>query len=204
MEFRRVLCRSVSGMFAVAFSLLVGGIIYARVFYRQAVSRAVALERMRAELARAELRGRRAQGNPHFLFKTLNTIDALINENPAAAEDVVTRLADVFRHALTSSGREHTRLADELEFVRAWLAIERARFGDRLRVVEEIEPGLDDVPVPGLLFQPLIENAVRYAVAPRAEGGTITLRVRRDPAGDTLTAEIADDGPGFVPGVRPT
>src|SRR5260221_1409710 len=194
----------VSGMFAVAFSLLVGGIIYARVFYLQAVSRAVALERMRAELARAELRALRAQVNPHFLFNTLNTIAALINENPAAAEDVVTRLADVFRHALTASGREHTRLADELEFVRAWLAIERARFGDRLRVVEEIEPGLDDVPVPGLLFQPLIENAVRYAVAPRSEGGTVWLRVRRDPSGETLTAEIADDGPGFTPGARPT
>jgi signal transduction histidine kinase len=194
----------ISGMFAVAFTLLVGGIIYARVFYRQAVSRAVALERMQAELARAELRALRAQVNPHFLFNTLNTIAALISENPAAAEDVVTRLADVFRHALTASGREHTRLADELEFLRSWLAIERVRFGDRLRVVEEIEAGLDDVPVPGLLFQPLIENAVRYAVAPRPEGGTVWLRVRRDPSGETLTAEIADDGPGFAPGVRPS
>jgi two-component system, LytTR family, sensor kinase len=194
----------ISGMFAVAFTLLVGGIIYARIFYRQAVSRAVALERMQAELARAELRALRAQVNPHFLFNTLNTIAALISENPAAAEDVVTRLADVFRHALTASGREHTRLADELEFLRSWLAIERVRFGDRLRVVEDIEPGLEDVPVPGLLFQPLIENAVRYAVAPRAEGGTVSLRVRRDPSGETLTAEIADDGPGFVPGVRPS
>lgn len=194
----------ISGMFAVAFTVLVGGIIYARVFYRQAVSRAVALERMQAELARAELRALRAQVNPHFLFNTLNTIAALIGENPAAAEDVVTRLADVFRHALTASSREHTRLADELEFLRSWLAIERVRFGDRLRVVEDIEPGLDDVPVPGLLFQPLIENAVRYAVAPRAEGGTVSLRVRRDPSGETLTAEIADDGPGFAPGVRPS
>ena len=193
----------VSGMFAVAFSLLVGGIIYARVFYRQAVSRAVALERMRGELERAELRALRAQVNPHFLFNTLNTIAALIRENPDAAEDVTTRLADVFRHALTASGREHTRLADELEFLRSWLAIEQVRFGDRLRVVEDIEPGLDDVPVPGLLFQPLVENAVRYAVAPRAEGGTVRISVRRDPTGDTLTAEIADDGPGFTPGGRP-
>ncbi len=192
----------VSGMFAVAFSVLVGGIIYARVFYRTAVARAVALERVRSELARAELRALRAQVNPHFLFNTLNTIAALINENPAAAEEVVTRLADVFRHALTASGREHTRLAEELEFLRSWLAIERVRFGDRLRVVEDIEPGLDDVPVPGLLFQPILENAVHYAVAERAEGATLTLRVRRDPSGRTLTAEFADDGPGFVPGAR--
>jgi signal transduction histidine kinase len=192
-----------SGMFAIAFSFLVGGIIYARVFYRAAVARAVALERMRSELERAELRALRAQVNPHFLFNTLNSIAALIHENPAAAEDVVTRLAEVFRHALNASGREHTRLGDELEFLRSWLAIEHVRFGDRLRVVEDVEPGLDDVPVPGLLFQPLVENAVRYAVATRAEGGTITLRVRRDPSGDTLTAEIADDGPGFTPGTRP-
>ncbi len=194
----------VSGLFAVVFSLLVGGIIYARVFYRTAVARAVALERVRSELARAELRALRAQVNPHFLFNTLNTIAALINENPAAAEDVVTRLADVFRHALPASGREHTRLAEELGFLRSWLAIERVRFGDRLRVVEDIEPGLDDVPVPGLLFQPILENAVRYAVAPRAEGATLTLRVQRDPSGRRLTAEFADDGPGFVPGARPS
>ena len=192
-----------SGMFAIAFTFLVGGIIYARVFYRAAVARAVALERMRSQLERAELRALRAQVNPHFLFNTLNSIAALIHENPAAAEDVVTRLADVFRHALTASGREHTRLAEELEFLRSWLAIEHVRFGDRLRVVEDVEPGLDEVPVPGLLFQPLIENAVRYAVAPRAEGGTITLRVRRDPSGKTITAEVADDGPGFTPGARP-
>ena len=192
----------VSGMFAVAFSLLIGGIIYARIFYQQAVSRAVALERMRGELERAELRALRAQVNPHFLFNTLNTIAALIRENPDAAEDVTTRLADVFRHALSASSREHTRLADELEFLRSWLAIERVRFGDRLRVIEHVDAGLDDVPVPGLLFQPLVENAVRYAVAPRSEGGTVTIRVVRDPSGDTLTAEISDDGPGFVPGGR--
>jgi len=193
----------ISGMFAIAFSLLVGGIIYARVFYRSAVARAVALERMRSELERAELRALRAQVNPHFLFNTLNTIAALIGENPSAAEDVVTRLADVLRHALTASAREHTRLADELDFLRSWLAIERVRFGDRLRVVEDVEAGLDDVPVPGLLFQPLVENAVRYAVAPRAKGGTVWVRVRRDPGGETFTTEIADDGPGFLPGARP-
>jgi LytS/YehU family sensor histidine kinase len=191
-----------SGMFALVFSLLVGGLIYARVFYRQAVSRAVALERMRSELTRAELRALRAQVNPHFLFNTLNTIAALIHENPAAAEDVTTRLADVFRHALSASAREHTRLRDELEFMDSWLEIERVRFGMRLRIHQSIEPGLDDVLVPGLLFQPLVENAVRYAVATREEGGTITIEVRRDPGGMTFTTTIADDGPGFVPGGR--
>lgn len=191
-----------SGLFALLFTILVGGLIYARVFYRQAVSRAVALERMKGELARAELRALRAQVNPHFLFNTLNTIAALIHENPAAAEDVTTRLADVFRHALSASAREHTRLGEELEFLQSWLEIERVRFGPRLRVETHVEPGLDDILVPGLLFQPLVENAVRYAVAPREEGGTITIRVARDAEGRTFTTTIADDGPGFVPGGR--
>ncbi|MCE9628267.1 MAG: histidine kinase [Candidatus Eisenbacteria bacterium] len=192
----------VSGLFALLFTLLVGGLIYARVFYRQSVSRAVDLERMKGELTRAELRALRAQVNPHFLFNTLNTIAALIHENPRAAEDVTTRLADVFRHALSASAREHTKLREELEFLQSWLEIERVRFGPRLRVQTSVEPGLGDTLVPGLLFQPLVENAVRYAVATREEGGTVTIHVARDTNGRTFTTTIADDGPGFVPGGR--
>lgn len=194
-----------TGLFAAAFSITIGGLIYATVFYRTSVARAVALERVRGELARAELRALRAQINPHFLFNTLNTIAALIAENPAAAEDIVTRLADVFRYALTSADREHARLEDELAFMRAYLAIEHARLGDRLRVIEDIEPGLDDLCVPSLLFQPIVENAVRYAVAPRIEGGTVRLSARRieSPGGPSLVVEVADDGPGIRDGARP-
>ncbi len=193
---------AISGMFSLLFSFLFGGIAYARVFYQQAVERGAQVERIRGELARAELRALRAQVNPHFLFNTLNTIAALVAENPAAAEDVVTRLADVFRYALTSASHEHTRFADELEFMRAYLAIERTRLGDRLHVVEDVEPGLEDVPVPSLLFQPLVENAVRYAVSPREAGGTIRIVARR--AGGALQVAIEDDGPGFTPGAPPS
>jgi len=192
---------AVSGMFSLLFSFLFGGIAYARVFYQQAVERGAQVERIRGELARAELRALRAQVNPHFLFNTLNTIAALVAENPAAAEDVVTRLADVFRYALTSATHEHSRFGDELEFMRAYLSIERARLGDRLHVVEDIEPGLENVPVPSLLFQPLVENAVRYAVSPRESGGTIRLLARR--VNGALQVTIEDDGPGFSPGTVP-
>lgn len=191
----------VSGMFSLLFSILFGGIAYARVFYRQALDRAAQVERIRAELAQAELRALRAQIHPHFLFNTLNTIAALINENPRDAEDVVTRLAEVFRYVLASAQREHTRFGDEIEFLRAYLEIERSRLGDRLRLIESIEPGLEDIPVPGLLLQPLVENAVRYAVAARTGGGTITIRARREDA--ALIIEVADDGPGFLPGAAP-
>jgi signal transduction histidine kinase len=191
----------VSGVFAVLFTSLIGGFFIAREFYRQAVDRARAVEQVRAELAQAELRALRAQINPHFLFNTLNTIASLIAENPAAAEDTTTRLAEVFRYALQASEREHARLGDELQFLRAYLDIERTRFGDRLRVVERIEPGLEAVLVPSLLLQPIVENAVRYGIASRTDGGTLTLGIRRE--GDLLLAEVTDDGPGMDAGSAP-
>ncbi|MBI5167944.1 MAG: histidine kinase [Candidatus Eisenbacteria bacterium] len=191
-----------TGLYSLLFATLFSGIIYARVFYRQAIERAQQVERIRAELAQAELRALRAQINPHFLFNTLNAIASLISENPDAAEDVVTRLADVFRYALTSSSREHAKLADELAFLRSYLAIERVRLGDRLRVEERIEPGVESALLPSLLLQPLVENAVRYAVAPREAGGTIRLEARR--VADTLEIVVGDDGPGFLPGASPS
>lgn len=188
----------VTGLFSLVFSILIGGLAYARVFYRQAIERAVQIERMRSELAQAELRVLRAQINPHFLFNTLNAIASLIPDEPRVAEDVVTRLADQFRYALASADRDHQRFADELAFLRDYLAIERVRVGERLRIEEAIAPGLEHALVPSLLLQPLVENAVRYAVTDRPEGGTIRLSARV--VGDTLEFVVADDGPGFTPG----
>ena len=191
----------VTGLFTLLFSILFTGIAYARVFYRQALERAAQVERIRAELAQAELRALRAQINPHFLFNTLNTIAALINENPSDAEDVVTRLAEVFRYVLTSAQREHSRFGDELEFLRSYLEIERSRLGERLTLIETIEPDLESILIPSLLLQPLVENAVRYAVAGRTGGGRITLAAHR--TGESLVVEITDDGPGFVTSATP-
>ena len=186
----------VSGLFTLLFSALFAGFNYAYVFYHHAVDRARAVETVRAELASAELRALRAQINPHFLFNTLNTIAALVRVDPAAAEDTITRLADVFRYTLRASDDTHQRLGDELAFLREYLAIERTRFTDRLRVVEAVEAGLEDAAIPGLLLQPLVENAVRYAVSPRGQGATIRIGARRD--GDLLRIVVADDGPGMT------
>jgi len=187
----------ITGSFALLFSVLFGGVAYAIHFYRESKLRAQAIETMRVELANAELRALRAQLQPHFLFNTLNAIASLIPSNPRAAEEMTTRLAEVFRHALRASERETAPLAEELAFLRAYLDIERARFGERLVVEEKVDAGLDAVPVPSLLLQPVVENAVRHAVAPRAEGGRITIEARRD--GDSIVLAVADDGPGFVP-----
>ena len=188
----------INGVFALVFSLLFGGIAYAMHFYREAMARARAVEGMRIELAEAELRALRAQLQPHFLFNTLNSIAALIPSNPRAAEEMTTRLADVFRYALRASERESAPLSEELDFLRAYLEIERVRFGARLRVEERIEPGLEHVAVPTLLLQPVVENAVRHGVAARPEGGRVVIEARRE--GGRLVLTVADDGPGFDPG----
>jgi len=186
---------ALTGMYALLFSLMIGGIAYAAHFYRQSITRMRAVESMRAELAQAELRALKAQLEPHFLFNTLNAIASLIPSNPTAAEEMTTRLADVFRYALSASERETAPLADELAFAHSYLDIERVRFGDRLRVITTVEPGLERAPVPSLLLQPVVENAVRHAIAPRAEGGTIRLSAKR--VGASLELTVEDDGPGI-------
>jgi two-component sensor histidine kinase len=195
---------AVSGMFTLLFTALFSGISFAASFYRQSMARARQVEGIRAELAEAELRALRAQIHPHFLFNTLNTIAALIHEDPSGAEDTTTRLAEVFRYTLRASDHEYARFADELQFVRDYLEIERTRFRDRLRIEEQVEPGLENISIPSLLLQPLVENAVRHGIAPRAEGGTVRLSARRARAangsGSTLEIEIADDGPGVREG----
>jgi signal transduction histidine kinase len=189
-------------LFSLVFVTLFVGINFAFLFYRRAAERDRAVDTMRTELAQAELRALRAQINPHFLFNTLNTIASLIRQDPEAAEDVTTRLAELFRYALRGSRRGTAPLREELEFLRHYLAIERTRFGERLQVVEDIAPGLDAVEVPSLLLQPLVENAVRYAVADRVHGGRIAVSARAE-AG-VLMLEVADDGPGIDPASPPS
>ncbi|MEP7027955.1 MAG: histidine kinase [Candidatus Eisenbacteria bacterium] len=188
---------AVTGMYALVFSFLIGGIAYAIHFYRQSLEHARAVEGMRAELAQAELRALRAQIEPHFLFNTLNAIAALMPTDPAAAEEMTTRLAEVFRYALSASERETAPLAEEIAFATAYLDIERARFGERLRVVVTVEPGLEGAAVPSLLLQPVVENAVRHGIAQRAHGGTIRTTAAR--AGSRLRLAVEDDGPGMSP-----
>jgi two-component system LytT family sensor kinase len=164
-------------------------------FYRESIARAREAAEARAALAQAELRALRAQVQPHFLFNTLNSIASLIPADPAAAEEMTTRLSELFRHGLSASERETTPLGEEFAFELAYLEIERARFGGRLKVETVVEPGLESVPVPSLLLQPVVENAVRHAISPREAGGTVRLSARRN--GATLVLVVEDDGPGM-------
>ena len=194
-------------MFSLVFVGLFTSASIARSFYKKAVDRARAVEQARAELAQAELKALRAQIHPHFLFNTLNSIASLISVNPRAAEETTTQLADVFRYTLRASGLDRVPLGDELAFLRNVLAIEQTRFGERLHVVEDLEPGLESILVPGLLLQPIVENAVRHGIGARVQGGTVRIAVRRatSAAGEPLlVVTIEDDGPGFDPSAPPS
>lgn len=163
-------------------------------------------ERLRAEEARAaraealvtqaELQALRAQLNPHFLFNTLHSLLALIRHDPGRAELALEQFGDLMRYALRvhHDGMDEVRLRQEWEFITTYLELERLRLGDRLRVTLRAEPDVLDEPVPAFCLQPLVENAVRHAVSPRASGATVEVRAgRRD---GVLSLEVVDDGNG--------
>ena len=159
---------------------------------------AVAVQRLRASEAAAvaaELRALRAQINPHFLFNALNTIAALVRTRPEAAERVTEDLADLFRYSLTASDRAAVSLAEEIASVRLFLDIEQARYGDDLSVEIDVPDELASTPVPSLVLQPLVENAVKHGVRTREGRGTVRVEARAE-AGD-LVIRVADTGPGF-------
>lgn len=143
---------------------------------------------------RAELSALQSRTNPHFLFNALNTIAALIAEDPAVAERAVERLASLLRYALDSGRRPLVPLRDELAATLAYLELERLRFGDRLRTSIDVAEDLQDVYVPPMSLQPLVENAVLHGVAAQRAPTTIEVWARRERT--AIELGVRDDGPG--------
>jgi len=169
-------------------------------FETMAQQRAVA--RAQALAYDAQLRMLHYQINPHFLFNTLNAISTLVLENRnQQAESMLLRLAGFLRYSLDRQPTELANLSAELEAQRKYLEIERTRFDDKLKVNFDIEPGLENARLPSLLLQPILENAIKYAITPRIEGGSIEVAARRE--GETLRITIDDDGPGLPPEGEP-
>jgi hypothetical protein len=127
----------------------------------------------------AELKALRAQLHPHFLFNSLNSINALVGSDPEAARRMTQLLGDFLRTSLALGARGRVPLAEELALAERYLAVEQVRFGSRLIVAREVEPACERCQVPPLLVQPLVENAVKHGVANRVEGGTVRLAARR-------------------------
>ncbi|HKG93684.1 MAG TPA: histidine kinase [Gemmatimonadaceae bacterium] len=157
---------------------------------------------LRASLADARLRALRAQLHPHFLFNALNGVSMLVRRGDgAAATDMLAELAELLRRLTRDpddGGAHEAPLAEELDFLRRYLAIERARFRDRLRVRVDAADDLGDARVPPLVLQPLVENALRHGVARRPGPALVEVRARRE--GGWLRLEVRDDGPGLPPG----
>ncbi|HET9870723.1 MAG TPA: histidine kinase [bacterium] len=152
-------------------------------------------EEMEKEKLQALLTKLKDQMNPHFLFNTLNTVAALIPEDPVQAERVVVKLSGLFQAVLAASRKTVHPLSEELEFCRDYLEIEKARFGPRLRVDVEAPDQALSVPVPVLILQPLVENAVKHGLSSRAQGGRVWIGARLE--GGSLRLWVEDDGVGF-------
>jgi two-component system LytT family sensor kinase len=160
------------------------------------LARRKAREKELEELAaRSQLVALRAQINPHFLFNALNSIAELIKTDPDRAEQSVLLLADIFRHSLNIADTQFVTLAEEIRFIEAYLAIEKIRFGDRLRVEIEVDPQLVNLSVPSLILQPLVENAIKHGISRKAEGGQV--RITATDRGSSAMLSVSDSGKGI-------
>lgn len=161
--------------------------------YRERERQAAALA---TELVQARLQALRMQINPHFLFNTLNTISALIHENPDAADRMIVRLSGLLRRTLDRGDVQEVPLREELDFLRGYLEIEQMRFPDRLTVTYDIEPKTNELLVPHLILQPLVENALRHGILPREEAGRIEISAHLVD-GEHLELKVRDNGNGL-------
>ena len=153
-------------------------------------------ERAYKLLAEARLSSLASRIHPHFLFNTLNSIASLIPSDPKRAEDTVGKLASLLRFALSANQNGLAPLSQEVKIVRDYLEIERTRFGPRLRYTIDVPAALDEVKVPPLALQTLVENSIKHVVAQRAEGATI--QVIGTSQANRVQLQVIDDGPGFA------
>jgi LytS/YehU family sensor histidine kinase len=167
----------------------------ARTLYAHAQAEALDASAARLAAGEARLSALQARMNPHFLFNALNTVAALVRTEPARAERVTENLSDVLRMTLRRTDAVRGSVEDEVRYVRAWLAIEQERWGEKLRVTWTIDPQVERAALPPLVVQPLVENSLRHGMGSRIDGVTISIDISRRDA--DLIIVVADDGGGF-------
>jgi two-component system, LytTR family, sensor kinase len=145
-------------------------------------------------LAQAEIKRLQSQIEPHFLFNSLNTITSFCRTNPEKARELLIDLSNYLRKSLKNH-KDFVTVTDELHQVKSYLAIEKARFGERIKFTMDIEPGYDQWPIPPLIIQPLVENAVRHGIAVKEDGGSIQVTVSK--LNSELHVSVQDDGVGM-------
>jgi signal transduction histidine kinase len=186
--------------FGVAVYLCVVGIEHATRYFVEARDREVQLAQLSEQLASARFTALRAQVNPHFLFNTLNTIAVLVRDGDRqAAVRIVEQLSEVLRSTLSSHQADEVTLGEELELVRQYVAIEQARFSDRLRPEFQIDESLLSAAIPSFALQHLVENAIRHGIAREPNAGRLSISARR--VGEMIEISVTDDGVGIDPDI---
>jgi two-component system LytT family sensor kinase len=172
-------------------------------YYRRLRDEELKASQLKAELAEAQLQATQAQLqalkmqlHPHFLFNTLNSISALLDDDAEAADEMLARLGDFLRLTLENSGAQTVALQEELEFLRRYLEIEQVRYQDRLSVELKVEPATLEAQVPNLILQPIIENAIRHGLSQSLGSGRIEICASHE--GDNLRLTVKDNGPGVA------
>jgi two-component sensor histidine kinase len=173
---------------------------HAAASYREARDRKLKSLELESLLHQARLDALRSQLNPHFLFNTLHSIAELTHENPKLAEQLILRLGELLRRVLASSAQQETTLADEVEFVRSYLEIEQMRLGDRLEIQWDIAPETLHAMVPGMILQPLVENAIQHGIAPLKRPGKLSIKAYSE--NGSLHLQLRDSGPGLNQAAR--
>ena len=182
--------------FGVAVYLCVVGIEHAIRYFIEVREREVQLARLSEQLAGARFAALQAQVNPHFLFNTLNTIAVLVRDDDrAGAVRIVEHLSELLRRTLSRHRENQVSLGEELELVRQYVAIEQARFSDRLRPEFRVPDSLLSAVVPSFALQHLVENAIRHGIARDPDAGELIVAARRD--GEMLEITVSDDGVGI-------
>ena len=161
---------------------------------KESIERARREAQLVNQLVEAELRALRAQINPHFLFNSLNSVAALIAAEPQAAEEMIIRLAKIFRHVLTYHDRPFSSINEEISFLETYLEIEKVRFGDRLQVDFDIQESVAHLSVPTLILQPLVENSIKHGLGSKVGENQLTIRARKHT--DYLELTVEDNGVG--------
>ncbi|MEO8425855.1 MAG: histidine kinase [Verrucomicrobiota bacterium] len=171
------------------------GVCQAVTNFRSSQERGRRAAELEARLTSAKLQALRMQINPHFLFNTLNSIAALVYVNPRAADEMLGDLSELLRRSLDSMEEQEIPLAQELEFIGAYLGIEQKRFGERLRVEQTIPDEVMKALVPALILQPLVENAIRHGIEPRRGPGLISIEAKQEDK--HLHLIVRDNGRGL-------
>jgi sensor histidine kinase YesM len=149
---------------------------------------------LRQAALQSELTAIKAQLNPHFLYNVFNTISASVPPEMEHTREMIATLADMFRYQLRASKEDFVKLKDELTFVEKYLSLEKVRFGSHLTTHFSINEGIENLLVPPMILQPLVENAIKHGISPKIEGGE--LRVKIEQKVDTLRCEVSDTGVG--------